>query len=194
MQEKTPDPPFWIRETDDLGHPVDPGVLASARRIWKRIFCMVESKLKDGARALEILEGAALAVSSRLRQQDTKPIRDLDAYLFWACTHRIDKVAADLAREQTGHDLEQLGHLASGTADGWEDRFFSELLVRELLSYMDARTRSLFSYRSLGWSWKKTAAFMGYADGHSAEVQFWKGVKAARERLENGKPPEPEAG
>jgi hypothetical protein len=194
MQGKTPDPPFWIRETDDLGRPVDPGVLASARRIWKRIFCMVESRLKDGARAPEILEAAALAVSNRLRQEDADPIRDLDAYLFWACAHRIDKIAADLAREQTGHDLEQLARLAATTADGWENRFFGEILVGELLSYMDARTRRFFSYRGLGWSWKETAAFMGYADAHSAEVQYWKGLKAARERLESGKPPEPEAG
>jgi hypothetical protein len=44
-----------------------------------------------------------------------------------------------------------------------------------------------------GNSWQETATLFGYADGHSAEVQFSKGVKATRERLKGDKPPEPES-
>jgi len=193
MQEKAPDPPFWIRETDDSGRPLEPNVLRAARKMWRRVLHLTESKLKDTARAAEILEVTALAVSNRLRQSDHPPIQDLDAYLYRACVYKVGEIARDEAHERGGHDLSQLELLAGASPDGWQDRLFSELLVGQLLSYMDPRTRMLFMCRSSGRSWQETATLTGYADGHSAEVQFWKGLKAARERLKKGESPEPES-
>lgn len=193
MQEKVPDPPFWIRETDDSGYPLEPSVLRAAQKMWKRILQLTESKLKDTTRAAEILEVTAHAVSNRLRQPDHPPVQDLDAYLYRACVNKIGEIARDEARERGGHDLSQLELLAAANPDGWQERLFSELLVGQLLSYMDLRTRMLFMHRSSGRSWQETATLTGYADGHSAEVQFWKGLKAARERLRKGESPEPES-
>jgi hypothetical protein len=193
MQKKAPDPPFWIRETDDSGRPLDPRVRQAAQKMWRRILQLTKSKLKDTTRAAEILEAAALAVSNRLRQSDDAPIQDLDAYLYKACVYKIGEIARDEARERGGHDLSQLEFLATANADEWQDRLFNEVLARQLLAHMDSRTRELYYCRGAGRSWQETATLFGYADGHSAEVQFWKGLKAARERVKRREAPEPES-
>jgi hypothetical protein len=188
MRGKTTlDPPFWIRDADDSGRPIDPAVLDSARRIWKRVVYLAESKLRDPARAAEVLEAAAVAVSRALRRSRSEPIADHDAFLYLACLRRMNRLASKARREQSGLEL-----LAATAADGWVDGFFTELRVKELLPYMDERTRRLLAYQSQGYSWRETAEQLGYASRHSAEVQFSKGLQAARKRLIRRVFPEPE--
>jgi len=183
--------PFWIRDKDDFGRPVDPDVLSAAERIWERVLYLAESKLKDRTRAAEVLELTALAVSRALRRRGREPIRDLDAYLYWACSRRFERIAAKESRVQFAHEPGHLELIAANPADCWVDEFYDEVQLKELLSCMDPRTRRLFALRCQGYSWPETAEQMGYLNGHSAEVQFWKGVRAARRRLSRRSAPKP---
>ena len=176
-------PPFWIRDKDDFGRPLDPNVLSAARRIWERVLSLTESKLNDRTRAAEVLELTALAVSRTLRRHDHEPVRDLDAYLYWACLRRLERIAAKENRVQFGNDLGRLERMAAKAASCRLDGFPGEFQVNELLSCMDARTQRLFTFRCQGYSWQETAERTGHLNGHSAEVQFSKGVKAAQQRL-----------
>lgn len=188
---KRSNPPFWIRDKDDFGRPLNPDVLSAAERIWERVLYLAESKLNDRTRAAEVLELAALAVSRALRRRGREPIRDLDAYLYWACTRRFARIAAKESRVQFGHEPGRLELIAANAVDCGLDEFYDEVQLKELLSCMDARTRWLFALRCQGYSWPETAKQMGYLNGHSAEVQFWKGVRAARRRLSRRSAPKP---
>ncbi len=175
-------PPFWIRDRDDFGRPIDPDVLNAARRLWPDVLYLTGSKLNDCPRAAEVLEQAAFAVSRALRRR-AQPVRDINSYLFSACAHRLDRIAAKEGREQPARDVNRMESMAAGALETWAENLLDQLQLGQLLSCMDDGTRCLFSYRCQGFSWQATAEKTGYANGHSAEVRFWKGVKAVRGRL-----------
>lgn len=182
--KETPYPPFWINDRDHHGRPLEPRVFEAARTIWDRILREVSFKLKDPGRGPEIIEATAAAVSRALRRASRDPIRDVESYLAWACVRRINRIAVRESREQGGHATESLEFLAVNSAGNREDRLLDELRMKELLSNMDHGTREIFAMRVEGYSWKEIARRRGYANAHSAEVQFGKGLKAAKASLE----------
>ncbi len=181
---ETPFPPFWINDRDHHGRPLEPRVIEAACAIWERACRAVILRLKDPGRAPEIIEAAAAAVSRRLQRPGRDTIRDLEAYLAWACIRRIDRIAARESKEQTGHETGALELLAASTSERRQNDPADELYVKEVLSVLDPDTRELFMMRVAGYSWGEIAEMRGYANSHSAEVQFGKKWKAAKERLE----------
>jgi hypothetical protein len=182
--KESPFPPFWINDRDHHGRPLEPAVIEAARAVWDRVHREVSFKLKDPGRAPEIIEAAAVAVSRALQRATRDPIRDMEAYLTWACIRRINRIAARENREQTGHEIGTLDVLSANKAGRTEDNLVDELYVKELLSNMDIGTREIFMLRATGYSWGEIAKMRGYASPHSAEVQFGKKWKAAKARIE----------
>jgi hypothetical protein len=141
-------------------------------------------KLKDPGRAPEIIENAAVAVSRALQRAGRDPIRDMESYLYWTCMRRINRIAARESREQSGHATSTLELLAANTAGKRTDDPADGIYVKEVLSLVDPGTREIFTMRIAGYSWGEIAEMRGYANSHSAEVQFGKKWKAAKARLE----------
>ena len=181
---ETPFPPFWINDRDHHGRSLEPRVIEAARAIWERAYRAVILKLKDPGRAPEIIEIAAIAVSRALQRTNRDPIRDMEAYLYWTCMRRMNRIAARESREQSGHETGALEVLAANTAGRRKDDLADELYVKEVLSLVDPSTRDMFMMRIAGYSWGEIARMRGYANSHSAEVQFGKKWKAAKARLE----------
>ena len=177
------DPPFWINDKDERGQPLDAEVLGAAQRIWARVVVLTRSRLHDVSRSAEILEATAAAVSRALRRRPTESaVRDIDAYLLYAFIRRLHKIAAKESRLQSGHSSHILAYFADRTGPR-PPEVDAEVQLRELLSYMDFRTRRMFALRCEGYSWKQIAEQLDFKSGHSAEVQFNKGSRAARVRL-----------
>jgi len=177
------DPPFWINDKDERGQPLDAEVLRAAERIWARVVVLTRSRLHDVSRSAEILEATAAAVSRALRRRPAESaVRDIDAYLLYAFIRRLHKIAAKESRLQSGHSPHMLAYFAARTGPQVSESD-AEIQLRELLSYMDFRTRRMFALRCEGYSWKQIAEQLDFKSGHSAEVQFNKGSRAARMRL-----------
>ena len=177
------DPPFWINDKDERGQPLDAEVLCAAERIWAQVVVLTRSRLHDVSRSAEILEATAAAVSRALRRRSAEPaVRDIDAYLLYAFIRRLHKIAAKESRLESGHSSHMLAHFAARTGPQ-SSEVDAEIQLRELLSYMDFRTRGMFALRCEGYSWKQIAEQLDFKNGHSAEVQFNKGSRAARIRL-----------
>ena len=81
-------PPFWIRPEDQRGRRVDSRILDASYRLWPWAYRHVERKLRDGARAAELLEEVAMDVASRLRLEPAVA-RNLSGYLITAFHHRV---------------------------------------------------------------------------------------------------------
>ncbi len=181
---ETPFPPFWINDRDHHGRPLEPRVIAAARTVWGRACRSVIHLLRDPGRAPEIVEAVAAAVSRRLRRTGLDPIRDVEAYLYWACVRSAKRIASRESTEQTGHETAALESLAANTAGQRNVDPADELYVKEILSLVDSPTRELFLMRAAGYPWGEIAKMRGYANAHSAEVQFGKKWKAALARIE----------
>lgn len=178
-----PYPQFWINERDHHGRPLDPRVIEAARVSWERVLRCARAKLKDPDDGPQIVEHTALTVSRAIRGTDHPPIQDLVAYFIWACVRQINRIAARESREESGHAAEQLERISARNAGSGLDSLLDELQLEQLLYYVDEPIRKMFVMRCERYSWDQIAARLGYANGHSAEVQYGKGLAAARRRL-----------
>lgn len=178
-----PIPQFWISNRDHHGRPLDPRVIEAARVGWERVLRCARAKLKDPDDGPQIVERVALTVSRIVRRADHPPIQDLGAYFVWACIRAINRIAARESREESGHAPEWLERIGPRTVENWLDSLLEDLRLEQLLSHVDHPTRRMFAMRCEGYSWNQIAARLGYANGHSAEVQFGKGLAAVRTRL-----------
>ena len=73
--------------------------------------------------------------------------------------------------------------LAANTAGKRTDDPADGIYVKEVLSLVDPGTQEILMMRIAGYSWGEIAEMRGYANSHSAEVQFGKKWKAAKARL-----------
>lgn len=193
------DPALWIRPHDELGRPIDADVLAAARRNWKRVRSYAQNRRHDTSTAAEALEMVVRSLTlltqrhPRLRAQ----IRNLDYYIFWGAVHRLDRLAStepDIKYLGSLDDLQQLSSAQDGT---WSWRLEDEVVVKEIMGYMNERTRCLFSLRTMGYSWEDIAKSLGTSAG-TVQVQFNRGVARARRhvlgRVHSKTDPTPEQG
>lgn len=141
------------------------------------------ARLKDPDEGPQIIERTALTVSRVICREDHPPVKDLVAYFIWACVREINRLAARERREQAGHAAEQLERIGAGDARSWLDSLLDDLELEQLLYYLDEPIRTMFAMRCEGYSWNEVAKRLGYANGHSAEVQYGKGLADARRRL-----------
>jgi DNA-directed RNA polymerase specialized sigma24 family protein len=60
------------------------------------------------------------------------------------------------------------------------------ILIKELMGYMDERTRHMFSLRMIGYSWDEIARILKNT-ANNAQVLFNQGLKKARSRVMKSK-------
>lgn len=178
------DSALWIRGQDELGRPIDADIVAAAKRNWKRVLTYAESQRHDGSAAAEALEYVvhSLALLIERHPRARARIKNLDYYIFWAAVHRLDRQA------RMEPDIEYLGSLddlkpLSRTQDSdWARRIEKDLVVNEVVGYMNEQTRYLFSLRQMGYSREEIAEGMD-STAHNAESLFNKGLTKARRRI-----------
>jgi RNA polymerase sigma factor (sigma-70 family) len=184
--KKTP-PPLWISKTDERNQPVEQRVIDAAHRIWHRVLGYVRASGQEAADAAEILETVTHSVSRTIRQKDEgDSVRNIDTYLYWSFVRKHTQEKSRERRIQYLGSLEPLESLQHDRLDGisWLD---NEILLEELASYMDEKTRRLFVLRVLGYSWAEIGRKFGIT-AHNVEVQFSYGLKKARKRLLGNRP------
>lgn len=179
-QRKGPQTRLWIRDRDSLGNMVDRRLIEAAHRIWERARGVVTRYLAEDTEAAEILDDAVDAASRVM--SDQQPIRSFEAYLLTSVTResirrfRRNKrvIYIDSA------DLERLAGAASIDLDRQLD---DAKRIRVFRACLDEHGRVMYDLRVVGYNWRSVARLTGYADAHSAEVQFHKKIHRALERF-----------
>ena len=171
---------LWIRERDSLGNTVDHRLIEAAYRIWERARLVVIRYLTDDTEAPEILEGAVDSASRVMGSRQS--IQFFEAYLLKSVMRESFR---RLRRNQRieyvdGTDLERLTSPVSRDLDRQLDDAKQLEFFRACL---DDVGRAMYDLRVTDHSWRRIAKLTGYADAHSAEVQFGKKFDKAMDRF-----------
>jgi DNA-directed RNA polymerase specialized sigma24 family protein len=187
--------PEWAWLRDESGASIEADLVDAAQRIWTRVLAYARHHQQDPARAADILE-AVLFSLSRARMTNGKlcrPIRNLDNYLYLAFVRRLNReLAKEPHIESVGslHDLDALSGIRTPPASPFID---DDLLIEELMGFMDERTRRMFSLRHMGYSWNEIAQIFKNTS-NIAQVLFNQGVKKVRSHVMKWKDPKNTSG
>jgi len=179
-QRKDAQTRLWIRNPDSLGNVVDDELIEAAHRVWERARLVVIRYLTDDTEAPEILEAAVDSASRVMGNQ--RSIQSFEAYLLRSVARESVR---RLRRNQRlayvdSADLERLAGAVSIDSDRQLDDARRSEVFRACL---DSQGRMMYDLRVLDYDWRSIARLMGYADAHSAEVQFGKKIDRALDRF-----------
>lgn len=171
---------LWIRDRDSLGNSVDLRLIEAAHRVWERARLVVIRYLAEDTEAPEILEAAVDSASRAMG--GNKSIQFFEAYLL-RCVAResVRRLRKNKRVEYLGNsDLERLAGAVSGDLDRQLD---DTQQIEVFRACMDDQGRTMYDLRVLDFDWRSIAKLTGYADAHSAEVQFRKKFSRALDRF-----------
>ena len=163
------------------------GFLLPPDRTGKRVLSYAQRQRQDASVTAEVLEAVVASLSS-LKQRHSRlfeQIDNLDVYVFWAAAPRLNKLAAKEPALKYVGTLDDLSSLPGARDSAGALQLEKEVLLKQILGFMSARTRYLFSLREMGYSWPEIAASLG-TSALSARVQFSFGVAETRRRILGG--------
>jgi len=171
-----------ICPVDRLGHCISLPVLDAAEEIALRAVEHAEQMLFDPAIAATLLEEAAAAVSRVLQSRralHTDRVRDLPSYLFRAFIRRVNRAKKQQLIEEAGlvSRLMEVPRSINPKVD-----LELKILIDELLTRCNPRTRDMFYRRMEGFSWKEIGDSYGIS-GHAAESSFGQAIQRLAKRL-----------
>ena len=169
---------------DKSGKAIGEDLLEAAQRNWARIRAYAQRHQQDSSQTVEILEASLLA-TSRARRTNIRlcrPIRNLDNYLYWAFVRRLNRRLAREPKIETVGSLQDLDALSGFRAGGVLPSVEQELLIKEVMSFLDDQPRRMLSLRITGHSWGEIAAILN-TTANNAQVLFNQGLKSARNRV-----------
>lgn len=171
---------LWISSPDGDGNEVHPMVLEAAHRTWARARLVVVRFMGEDSEAAEIVEVVAQATSRSIELNGA--VRSIESYLLKSvareAVRRKKRAGKMILVEPSSLEL-----LAGSKSEHYEERLDRDRFIAQLRGAMDSKSLALFEYRRLDYSWKEIALALNYANAHSAEVQFQKGLSRALKRI-----------
>ena len=182
--------PNWDWQRDASGVPIAPDLAHAAERIWTRVLAYARLHGQDSARATDILERLLLTVSRarRMRTKRGRPIQSLEDYLYIAFVKNLNReIAKEPPIDSVGsvHDLEILTSTLRLPASRSLDE---DVLVGQLMGYMNERMRRSYTLRNMGHSWKHIGR-MFRKTANNAQALFNYGLKMVKRRVMKPKSP-----
>jgi len=111
-----------------------------------------------------------------------RPIRNLDNYLYSAFIRRLNRQLSKEPKIETVGSIQDLDSLSAFRTKAAPPSIEQELLVKEVMTFLDERPREIFSLRHTGYSWRDVAGILKTTT-NNAEVRFNKGLQRARNRV-----------
>jgi len=159
---------------------VDQELIEAAYRAWERARLTVIRYLAEDTEAPEILEAAVDGASRVLASG--RPIQSLESYLLRSVAR--EAIRRHQRNQRVAYiDPADLEHVAGTVCLDLDRQLDDAKRIEVLRACLDEHGRTMYDLRVMGFGWKYIATLMGYADGHSAEVQFRKKIDKALERF-----------
>lgn len=179
-QRKDAQTRLWIRNPDSLGNVVDHRLIEAADRVWERARLVVARYLSEDTEAAEILEAAVDSASRAMVNQQS--IQFFEAYLLRSVARESVRRLRKNRRTAYVHNAD-LERLAGAVSNDLDRRLDDAKRIEVFRACMDEHGRKMYDLRVLDYDWRSIARLMGYADAHSAEVQFHKKIDKALNRF-----------
>jgi DNA-directed RNA polymerase specialized sigma24 family protein len=185
METRSSKVTFWMPEKDPKGRTIAEELLKAAVQIWPRAKIHADRESYDSAIAAEVLEEAVVVVSNLLyRYGDRDRIRNLETYLYLTYVRKLARLTAKRKKlaliPLEGH--EPIHSRWSGSQlSGVEKKIFYEQVV----SLMDAQTRTTFFMRAGGQSWNDVANVLGISVNNAQVSYIYRMEKLKRKILQN---------
>lgn len=171
---------LWIRDRDSLGNTVDHRLVEAAHRVWERARLVVVRYLAEDTEAPEILEAAVDSASRVLGNRQS--IQFFEAYLLKSVAREsVRRLRKNKRVEYV--DTADLERFAGPVLTDLDRHLDNSKRIEVFRACMDEHGRAMYDLRVLNFGWRPIAKLTGYADAHSAEVQFRKKVDKALERF-----------
>jgi len=171
---------LWIRDRDSLGNVVDHKLIEAAHRVWERARLVVIRYLAEDTEAPEILEAAVDSASRAMGNHQA--IQFFEAYLLRSVAREsVRRLRRNQRIEYV--DVAYLERLAGAVPPDVERQLDDSKRVEVLRACLDEQGRTMYDLRVLDFEWRVIARLTGYADAHTAEVQFHKKMARALERF-----------
>jgi len=170
-----------LNAVDRLGRPIEPCVFTVAQEIAPQALAYAENFIDDPCVAMNLLEEAAATVSEVVRAKETAripPIRDMRAYLYRAFLRRIgEEERSEVRLQKALEDDLRLGETMS-----IEARVEIKLVLKQVLSMCDRKTRAIIWGRIEGRSWDEIS-YDVVMSNHAARLHYSKALRAIRDAL-----------
>jgi DNA-directed RNA polymerase specialized sigma24 family protein len=176
-----------MSDIDRRRRPISQALLDAAQLVWPRVLYLTERELKDTAWAAEILDRAVCVVSNIMyRKGPQERILDPESYLYWAAARILYRTVEREKMIQVIDDVEPVTVLKKGRYRDSLTGSRKKLLIKQVMRYMDTRTRRMFVLRVKGYSWAEVGKFLGIT-ANNAAVHYNSGIERARQRILRGK-------
>ena len=151
--------------------------------VWPRVLYLTERELMDTALAAEILDKAVCVVSHIMyRKGSQERILNAESYLYWVAARILYRTVERNKMIEVIDDLEPLALPKKGRYRDSLTGDRKKLLIKQIMRYMDTRTRRMYLLRVKGYSWGEIGELFGIT-ANNAAVQFNAGVERARQRI-----------
>ena len=117
-----------------------------------------------------------------------RPIRNLDNYIYWAFVRRLNRQLAREPKIETVGSIQDLDSLSGIRTRAVLHSIEQELLVKEVMTFLDEKPREMFSLRKAGYSWRDVAGTLKIT-ANNAQARFSQGFKRAQGRIMKPKAP-----
>jgi len=196
--------PEWVISSTSSkagSHPLctknDDELIVVARRMWPRVQACAAREVCNRDRdevltiATEVWEGVLRSVSRTIERLNRKgsAIKDLEAYLFGAFSHRFNRALKKerIRREtvklfQSNRDLEELREARDSKSVFAIEQ---SIQLKEAIENMDDWTRRVWTARQYGYSWSEIGEFVGLSE-HKAKLRFRYAISRIRARFNSG--------
>jgi hypothetical protein len=177
-------PRLWFPGRDRGKNPLRRELADAAMEDCEHLLEYAERHSIDPAQAQNIAEALVEDISSK--QQGTpssERIKKPRSYLRAAFMHAVDALEGKDERFKRVDvaDLERLG-----AKEDWPEQLDKKILVREIVSMMDLKTRRTYWRRSEGYKWNEIARGQGMRINTAIAV-YTRGLTKVRERVVKGR-------
>jgi len=174
-------PPFWMVARDLEGREVDPRVTTVAEDLWPQAYRHVARELRDPAIAAQLIEGVALDVSRRLREEPGVG-RNLSAYFATAFRNRVRQQVQKERRMRYEGLVRELESNYRLTGPDWVAALDRDLCLEMIIDQLPEEPRHMLNERILGFSWKEIGQMLGIS-GKQASSRFYHALEKLHAKL-----------
>jgi DNA-directed RNA polymerase specialized sigma24 family protein len=178
-------PPLWMRARDSQGRPIDPRVVQVSEQLWHWAYWHVHQELHDSASAAQLVEGVALKVSNRLRNEPSVS-QNLEGYFITAFRHRVSRQVLKENRIKYEGLLRELERNHRLTGPDWEAAMEWELCLQIIVNLLPEKSRHMLNYRILGFAWDEIGRAL-LMSGKQAKSRFYYALHKVHAKLRDSR-------